>query len=424
MRKHSSILVALLFGRAVNGFGLHPYSHQPRDKSVSPLPTLETSSLSPFNEPSKEEFSIDVLSKTNSDTDDWSIVAASAAASAFVVWTLSTTMAIEPAHAAVSVDIPGDISHLVDSATAIHSLSDDPFSSSTLITADGGGGTAAAVDWSAILQKAGKKALGGGKAGASAAVVQVLALMWLRTCMNYQYRFGGTFQEALNSLWEEGGLTRLYQGLPFALVQGPLTRFGDTAANVGILALLESQTSIPLPLQTLCGSLAAGSWRIFLMPLDASKTAMQVQGADGLSQLWGRFQENGPGSLYQGALAQAAATAAGHFPWFLTYNFLNAKLPPVPDNDLLVTLIRAASVGMAASCVSDCVSNSFRVIKTTKQTAQLSEQGELSYPETVALIVEQDGWLGLFGRGLQTRLATNALQGAAFSVLWKYFQQV
>jgi hypothetical protein len=46
------------------------------------------------------------------------------------------------------------------------------------------------IDTRAIIEKAAKKALGGGKAGAAAAVVQVLSLMWLRTCMNYQYRFG------------------------------------------------------------------------------------------------------------------------------------------------------------------------------------------------------------------------------------------
>ena len=50
-----------------------------------------------------------------------------------------------------------------------------------------------AIDTRAIIDKAAKKALGGGKAGAAAAVVQVLSLMWLRTSMNYQYRFGEAF---------------------------------------------------------------------------------------------------------------------------------------------------------------------------------------------------------------------------------------
>lgn len=291
------------------------------------------------------------------------------------------------------------------------------------------------VDWKGILQKASKKAVGGGKAGASAAVVQVCSLMWLRTSMNYQYRYGGNLQSSLKTLWDEGGIPRLYQGLPFALIQGPATRFGDTAANVGILALLESfpETQVlPLPVKTAFGSFAAGAWRIALMPIDASKTSMQVEGADGLRRLWTSVADYGPGPLYRGAFAQAAATAAGHFPWFLTYNFLNEQIPVVSSSDdLFLSLLRAAFLGLAASCVSDTVSNSLRVIKTTKQTAQLGKdvvsdgsQKELSYQDVVSLILEKDGVAGLFGRGLQTRLLTNAIQGAIFSVLWKYFQQV
>jgi hypothetical protein len=293
-------------------------------------------------------------------------------------------------------------------------------------------GATETVDWQGIFQKASKKALGGGKAGAAAAVVQVCSLMWLRTSMNYQYRYGGNLQSSLSTLWAEGGIGRLYQGLPFALVQGPLTRFGDTAANVGILVLLETLPAtqdLPLPLKTACGSVAAGLWRILLMPVDASKTVMQVEGSGGLKRLWDSVLESGPSPLYRGALAQAAATAAGHFPWFLTYNYLNDQLPAVSSEaDLLLSLARSALLGLSASCVSDCVSNSLRVVKTTKQTAQVGEgsdsKKEITYPEVVAMILEQDGVVGLFGRGLQTRLLTNMIQGAVFSVLWRYFQQV
>ena len=41
------------------------------------------------------------------------------------------------------------------------------------------------------------------------------------------------------TLWAEGGIPRFYRGLAPALFQGPLSRFGDTAANTAILALLE-----------------------------------------------------------------------------------------------------------------------------------------------------------------------------------------
>jgi hypothetical protein len=289
------------------------------------------------------------------------------------------------------------------------------------------------IDWEEIFQKASKKALGGGKAGASAAVIQVLSLMWLRTSMNYQYAKGGNLASSLKELWNEGGLSRLYQGLPFALLQGPLTRFGDTAANVGILALLESTPeteALPLPVKTALGSISAGLWRIFLMPIDASKTAMQVEGKEGIQRLWGLVAEEGPAPLYYGALAQASATAAGHFPWFLTYNFVDTSIPPIASSDdLLLSLARSAFLGLCASCVSDVTSNSLRVIKTTKQTVRLRESQsgsggnqDLSYPQIVQMIIEKDGVVGLFGRGLQTRLLTNAIQGAVFSVLWKYFQ--
>jgi hypothetical protein len=33
------------------------------------------------------------------------------------------------------------------------------------------------------------------------------------------------------------------------------------------------------------------------------------------------------------------------------------------------------------------------------------------------------GYAGLFGRGLQTRILANGMQGIMFSVLWKYFEK-
>jgi hypothetical protein len=41
---------------------------------------------------------------------------------------------------------------------------------------------------------------------------------------------------------------RFYRGFGPALLQAPISRFGDTAANVGILTLLEPY-DIPLPIK-------------------------------------------------------------------------------------------------------------------------------------------------------------------------------
>ena len=120
-----------------------------------------------------------------------------------------------------------------------------------------------------ILKKAGKRALGGGLPGAVAMGVQVLTLMPLRSTMNYQYRYGGSSTGvAIRTLYADGGIRRFYRGVGPALFQGPLSRFGDTATNSGMLALLDSYPStqnLPVGVKTMGASTAAAAWRIFLM---------------------------------------------------------------------------------------------------------------------------------------------------------------
>lgn len=52
--------------------------------------------------------------------------------------------------------------------------------------------------------------------------------------MNYQYRHGKSTMEAFRYLYNDGGIRRFYRGLGPALVQGPMSRFGDVAANTGV----------------------------------------------------------------------------------------------------------------------------------------------------------------------------------------------
>lgn len=94
--------------------------------------------------------------------------------------------------------------------------------------------------------------------------------------MNYQYRNGGTFFGALRHLYADGGIPRFYRGVLPALIQGPMSRFGDTAANTGVLTFLnniESTKDLPVAAKTVCASAAAAGWRIFLMPVDTVKVS-------------------------------------------------------------------------------------------------------------------------------------------------------
>ena len=145
---------------------------------------------------------------------------------------------------------------------------------------------------------------------------------------------------------------------------------------------------------------------------------MQVEGKRGLGILKAKVQAGGPRVLYHGALASASATFMGHYPWFTTYNVLNGYLPVYESG--IKKFARNGLIGFCASVVSDSVSNSLRVIKTTKQTYERP----VTYPEVVREIVNKDGVLGLMGRGLKVRIMTNGMQGLLFSILWKTFDEL
>jgi hypothetical protein len=80
-------------------------------------------------------------------------------------------------------------------------------------------------------------------------------------------------------------------------------------------------------------------------------------------------------------------------------------------------LVRNACIGLAASIVSDTFVNAIRVVKTTKQS--LATKHGVSYLEVIRIIVSADGWTGLFGRGLRTRIFANALQSVIFTIIWR-----
>merc|ERR1712123_67050 len=242
------------------------------------------------------------------------------------------------------------------------------------------------IDWATILEKAKKRALGSGGAGATAMVFQVCSLMWMRTTMNYQYRYGMTTRVAFSTLYKQGGIRRFYRGLTPALLQGPLSRFSDTAANTGILTLMAQHpkmVDLPIAAKTVVASATAASMRILLMPIDTVKTTMQVEGKDGVKML-------------------------------------RQKIAKTPTADTTLSKLgRNAVIGFTSSVVSDTVSNSIRVLKTYRQTS-----GEnISYAQCARNVIEQDGVMGLMGRGLKTRILANGMQGLMFSVLWKFFDE-
>lgn len=265
-------------------------------------------------------------------------------------------------------------------------------------------------------ESATKEGIRSGISGAIAGLIQVALLMWLRTTVNYQHRYGHSMIDSMKILYDQGGIRRFYNGFTFAVVQGPLARFGSVGANQFALSLCQNlsflRNSNSLFIPTLLGSLLAGLWRAILVPIDTCKTVLQVRGKDDFNDLIYRAVVNGKfWILYRGAVITMITTSFTHYPFFLVYNFLESR---IGEKDIIMwNLLRSAVIGFASSTVSDCVSNPLRVLKTFKQ----SSSETLTYREAIESLLSDDKKLALFSRGLLSRIIINGFQAMIFTLL-------
>ncbi|KAL7430506.1 hypothetical protein ACHAXH_003855 [Discostella pseudostelligera] len=264
------------------------------------------------------------------------------------------------------------------------------------------------------------RAVRDGYAASMASIISVFLLMWLRTSMSYQHVKGVTMSEAIQQLYADGGIPRFYRGLVPALCMMPLSRFGDIFSNEVSREFLSE--SFPAAVVTMFASSLAAGWRILISPADTIKTMMQVHGTDGLTLLQNKVAKSGLSALFEGAMGASAATWVGHYPWFVTHNFLEAYCirnqildAHLKHQNSTRKNIRRALLGLLSSLVSDVCSNAIRVLKTYKQTSV----EPIGYMEAAARIVEKDGLMGLLFRGLSSKLTANALNAMLFTVVWK-----
>lgn len=87
----------------------------------------------------------------------------------------------------------------------------------------------------------------------------------------------------------------------------------------------------------------AAVFRIALMPVDALKTTLQVEGAAGMSVLGNKIRAGGPFVLWHGAIAASSATFVGHYPWFVTRNYMEVRLLCLPSAPVLWDVTRSPS---------------------------------------------------------------------------------
>lgn len=247
----------------------------------------------------------------------------------------------------------------------------------------------------------------------SAGKTRDVLLLW--NC-EFRCNFAETLLECLKNLYKEGGVVRLYQGIfPWGIMQNPLSRFGSVFANDLVIELATAWFPyIPVGVSTFAGSLFGALWRVFITPIDTCKTISQTDGPHGRVLLRSKMQRGGARVLWAGWEGNYVASLVGNYPWFATWNTLQAYLPV--SDWYLFQLIRNAVIGAIASSVSDVVSNSVRVVKTMKQTHSSESVG---YFDAAKEVIDKDGVVGLLGRGLETRIYTNVLQGVFFTVIWR-----
>jgi hypothetical protein len=113
-----------------------------------------------------------------------------------------------------------------------------------------------------------------------------------------------------------------------------------------------------------------------------------------------------------------ATSVVGYYPWYLTYNFLDARVSNPPAG--LTRHARNGVIGLACSLVSDTCTNSIRVLKTVKQTSPTP----ISYMEAAESVIATGGLGGLFVRGLALKLVSNGISCIIFTIMWKYLMSV
>ncbi len=66
---------------------------------------------------------------------------------------------------------------------------------------------------------------------------------------------------------------------------------------------------------------------MLLIPLDAFKTMMQVEGNAGIHILLAKLKEQGILALWDGATVAVLSMISAHYPWYLSFNYLNSTIP-------------------------------------------------------------------------------------------------
>lgn len=250
--------------------------------------------------------------------------------------------------------------------------------------------------------------------GLKCGVIQTTSFLWLRTINNNQYKYNLSFIKTFKKLYSNGGILRFYPGLLPSITVSSICKISDISiynyckdkeyGNFERLFIISSVSSFT---------------KFLIIPLDTIDTFLQLEGKNTKNILLKKIKNNGISVLYHGSSLWILNKFISSYSWFYTYDYLNSNKFNFLNE--IFTLnnenMKNGIVGGTSSLVSNTLTNPFRVLKIYKQ----GHNSNITYTESLKEINKQSNIFWLF-RGLRTRLLYNCIQGAYFSILWKFFE--
>lgn len=231
-----------------------------------------------------------------------------------------------------------------------------------------------------------------------ATTVNTSLFLWLNTITHHQYNHGDSFVKTFRSLYKEGGFPRFYSAFLPTLVNSSSNRFVDYLSH-------ELIPTNNLTYKVFVGGLIASCFKTLITPLEGYKVISQRYGNRAHKIIRLNIRKQGLKTMWRGSTDNGLSNYVEHVTWFHTYDTLDKRLSNMN------VLLKSGFLGLTSSFTTDLMSNHLKIVKTMKQTTNLT------YKQIIKDIIRKNGVKGLFVRGLGTKLLTNGFQSLVFSIL-------
>ena len=251
------------------------------------------------------------------------------------------------------------------------------------------------------------------KAGFTAGLLNALIFHPPKTIIKYQYVNGTSVGVTFNNLIKNNSdKLRLFRGFSPTMIKYSVGKMGETSFYTYFNSIDNKYNQIEKLVLT---SSFVTLWRVNLMPFDTLSNTLQVHGRRGYSIITKRINSYGIGTLYSGTSIYGVINFINCFTWFGIFNTMNELISNDINKD-----IKNGIVGFTSTFGSDILNNPLRVIKTYKQSHNLT----ISYKDSLNEILrDSGGYKNYFIRGLGLKTLLNCITSSFYVIMWKRLEE-